>query len=127
MNKTLKALALVTLLGASSLAMADIADDMDIIADNYDTALKTDSADVFQQSLEKMRAAALDSQKQTPPSLDGKADDSPEMKDYRHGFDILVGQIDQSLALAKQGKLADAKRLAEESKQTRNTYHKKYR
>ncbi|MGL4684725.1 MAG: cytochrome b562, partial [Hafnia alvei] len=29
--------------------------------------------------------------------------------------------------LAKQGKLADAKRLAEEFKQTRNTYHKKYR
>ncbi|KAA8999225.1 cytochrome b562 [Affinibrenneria salicis] len=127
MNKKLKTLALAALLGVSSLALADIADDMDIIADNYASALKADNAGDFQQSLQKMRAAALDSRQKTPPVLDGKAEDSAEMKDYRHGMDILIGQIDQAQALANQGKLEDAKRLARDFKQTRDLYHKKYR
>ena len=128
MHHTLKALVALSLLGVSTLAMAaDVGDDMDIIADNYKAALKTDSTDTFKQSLQKMRAAAQDAQKGIPPKLEKGGPDSAEMKDFRHGLDTLIGQIDQSLALANQGKLAEAQKVAEEFKATRNTYHKKYK
>ena len=59
MQNTLKALAALTLLAASSLAVAaDLGDDMDTLAENYKTVLNTDSAATLKQSLQNMRAAA---------------------------------------------------------------------
>lgn len=59
MQNTLKALAALTLLAASSLAAAaDLGDDMDTTAENYKTVLNTDSAATLTQSLQNMRAAA---------------------------------------------------------------------
>ncbi|MCG4322841.1 cytochrome b562, partial [Escherichia coli] len=95
MQNTLKALAALTLLAASSLAAAaDLGDDMDTLAENYKTVLNTDSAATLTQSLQNLRAAAQDAKQGTPPKLESKAADSPEMKDFRHGLDTLIGQID---------------------------------
>ncbi|MFC0228139.1 cytochrome b562 [Serratia aquatilis] len=128
MKKTLKVLAMLTLLGASSWSIAaDLANDMDTLASNYKTVLKTDSVDTFKQSLQKMRDAATDSMKGTPPKLGNKAPDSPEMQGFRQGLTTLIAQIDQSMALANQGKLEDARKVAQEFKQTRDTNHKKFR
>lgn len=116
------------LLSASTFVMAaDIAEDMDTIATNYGAVLKTDSIDRFKEGLQGMRVAALDAQKGIPSKLSSKGPDSAEVKDFRHGLTILIDQIDQSLALANQGKLEEARKVAQEFKVTRDVYHKKYR
>lgn len=128
MKKTWKVLVALTLLGASATLMAsDLETDMDTIASNYKTVLKTDSADTFKLSLQNMRAAAVSAEQGTPSKLKNKAPDSAEMKDFRHGMATLIGQIDQSLALVNQGKLEEARKVAQDFKQTRDTNHKKFR
>ena len=128
MKKRSIVLAALALLGASSWVMAaDLSDNMETIADNYKIVLKTDSVDKLKQSLENMRAAATEAQKATPPKLKSKASDSAERVSYREGMTLLISQIDQSLALANQGKLEEARKVAKDFKQTRDTNHKKFR
>ncbi|WP_299998977.1 cytochrome b562 [uncultured Cedecea sp.] len=121
-------LTMSTLLLSSVSALAnDVAEDMDVLAQNYGTVLKATDAAPLKKALTNMREAAMDAKKGVPPKLEKESADSEAMKDYQHGFDILIAQIDEAMKLADAGKVDEAKAVAEEFKATRNEYHKKYR
>lgn len=129
MSKNILALLVVSVcaFGAVTASAAGLSDNMKTLNANLQVVEKTDDAAELKNALSQMRTAALSAKEEIPAKLKGKASDSAEMKDYHHGYDVLVGQIDDALKLTEEGKIPQAKAMAEQFKATRGEYHKKYR
>lgn len=128
MNKWLAMFVGAALMSTSLLGQAnEVENQMVIIAKNYRLVLGTDSPDEFKQGLAAMKEAALNAQQNVPDKLAKEDKDSAEMKDYRHGLDVLVGEINAAKAFADAGDMDKAKQAAEQFKLTRDEYHKKYK
>jgi soluble cytochrome b562 len=128
MRRWLIAMSSTTLLFASSSLLAqDLASNMDILKGTLRTVQKTDNQSEMIRALTDMRTAATESKNYLPGKLKGHAADSAEVKDYRAELDTLIGQIDESLTLAKAGDLTGAREEAKQFAATRDAGHKKFR
>ncbi len=127
MNQSVIAILSAALLGISAPALADLAQQMDILNKNLATVKKTKNADELKQALAAMREAARKSISETPERLEGKPADSAEMRDYRAYVDRLISEIDISIDKANAGDIVGAKAQTENFERTRNESHRKFR
>lgn len=107
--------------------LADLQKDMQVLANSVDVIESDSNVDSIRNALEKMKAAAISAKNEIPDSLLMKNSDSPEVNDYREGYDLLIGKVEKAQNLLSEGDLSGAKAIASEIKEIRNTWHEKYR
>lgn len=112
---------------SSNLASATLKNEMRTIAGSATAAMKTDNAQEFVQSLQKLSQAAEAAKQFLPYKLHDQAKDSAEVLDYQSGLQQLVDVSAESVKLAEQGDLAQAKKHAEKLLELRDAFHKKYK
>ncbi|KGQ70693.1 hypothetical protein A1D23_02000 [Chelonobacter oris] len=112
---------------SSGAATANLKDEMRTIASNATTALKTDSAPTFVAALQNLSNAAEQAKQFLPYSLHDQAKDSAAVLDYQSGLQQLIDVSAESITLAEQGDLAQAKKHAEKLIELRDAFHKKYK
>ncbi|EHC5972882.1 cytochrome b562 [Salmonella enterica] len=111
----------------SAPVLADLLKDMQVLANSVDVIESDSNVDSIRNALEKMKAAAISAKNEIPDSLLMKNSDSPEVNDYREGYDLLIGKVEKAQNLLSEGDLSGAKAIASEIKEIRNTWHEKYR
>ncbi|HHL4842513.1 TPA: cytochrome b562 [Escherichia coli] len=111
----------------SAPVLADLQKDMQVLANSVDVIEADSNVDSIRNALEKMKAAAISAKNEIPDSLLMKNSDSPEVNDYREGYDLLIGKVEKAQNLLSEGDLSGAKAIASEIKEIRNTWHEKYR
>ncbi|EHC4215139.1 cytochrome b562 [Salmonella enterica] len=111
----------------SAPVLADLQKDMQVLANSVDVIESDSNVDSIRNALENMKAAAISAKNEIPDSLLMKNSDSPEVNDYREGYDLLIGKVEKAQNLLSEGDLSGAKAIASEIKEIRNTWHEKYR
>ncbi|EGN7050786.1 cytochrome b562, partial [Salmonella enterica] len=111
----------------SAPVLADLQKDMQVLANSVDVIESDSNVDSIRNALEKMKAVAISAKNEIPDSLLMKNSDSPEVNDYREGYDLLIGKVEKAQNLLSEGDLSGAKAIASEIKEIRNTWHEKYR
>lgn len=127
MHKPLLAMLTVSLLFSSTLALADLEQDMDQLKGGLRVVTRTDDQNEMIGALADMRKAAQDARTQTPDKLQGQPKDSAQVQDFHAGIDSLIAQIDVIGEMAKANNIAGAKNEAKKLSDIRDTNHKKFR
>ncbi|HAD6864547.1 TPA_asm: cytochrome b562 [Salmonella enterica subsp. enterica serovar Typhimurium str. SL1344] len=111
----------------SSPAFADLKDNMQTLSRNLNVVEASQNSNEILNALDEMKSAVLKSRDKIPNSLEGKDNKSHEWHDYQKGYDSLIFTIDKARELVLDGNVSEAKKLVNELKATRNSWHKKYR
>ncbi|ECE7752260.1 cytochrome b562 [Salmonella enterica subsp. enterica serovar Ngili] len=119
-------LILFCLTSVSRSVMARLQFDMQDLSVNLAVVERTSEVNELKTALENMRSAALTARRIRPLSLYGKSVKKSDIEDYRHGYDVLIGQIENMMLLVNEGRITEAKAAAEQLKETRNIWHMKY-
>lgn len=125
-RKIFSSTVLVTVL-LSSPAFADLKDNMQTLSRNLNVVEASQNSNEILNALDEMKSAVLKSRDKIPNSLEGKDNKSHEWHDYQEGYDSLIFTIDKARELVLDGNVPEAKKLVNELKATRNSWHKKYR
>lgn len=86
--------------------------------------MQAETAQDFQQSAENFLTAAKKAQSTMPRSLD---DDQERFKGYQAGMQDVIDVVNAANEQAKQGNLAEAKKIAERLDSLRKQYHREYK
>lgn len=116
-----------SLMSASSLVLAHLQSDMQILAKNLAVIEKSDNVVELKLALHNMRTAALSAREEIPYTLDGKNPDNSEILSYKQGYDLLISQIELIADLLDKDSVSEAKIAAEKMKEIRNNWHMKFR
>ncbi|QDJ12755.1 cytochrome B562 [Mergibacter septicus] len=125
--KILLACGLLSFSAFNPVMAASLDQEMYVMQTNVGGMLNATDASSFLKHLDAMKQAATVSLDLVPTSLLGKASDSAEIQDYKHGMQSFIDVLEQAETLAKNGDLEQAKEKAREVLSIRNEYHKKYR
>lgn len=120
----LKSFLAVCLLGASTLAAANVSMEMFQMNRQVGSLINADSADEFKQGAEAFIQAATEAQAKLPRSL---SDEPERFESYQKAMQELIDTVKQANELAEQGKLDEAKEMAKKLNQLKKAGHSEYK
>lgn len=128
MKGTLTALLFTGGVLMSSMTFAgSLESNMKTLQKNYKVLSSAKDANTALTALAQMKQASNASKTILPMELEGNPINSPEVKQYQAMYDQLNAQIDRATALAKAGKLAEAKQVAKSIDAIKKQGHAQYR
>lgn len=128
MKGTLTALLFTGGVLMSSMTFAgSLESNMQTLQKNYKVLSSAKDTNTALTALAQMKQASNASKTMLPMELEGNPINSPEVKQYQAMYDQLNAQIDRATALAKAGKLAEAKQVAKSIDAIKKQGHAQYR
>lgn len=128
MKGTLTALLFTGGVLMSSMTFAgSLESNMKTLQKNYKVLSSAKDTNTALTALAQMKQASNASKTMLPMELEGNPINSPEVKQYQAMYDQLNAQIDRATALAKAGKLAEAKQVAKSIDAIKKQGHTQYR
>lgn len=100
---------------------------MQTLQKNYKVLSSAKDTNTALTALAQMKQASNASKTMLPMELEDNSINSPEVKQYQAMYDQLNAQIDRATALAKAGKLAEAKQVAKSIDAIKKQGHAQYR
>lgn len=128
MKGTLTALLFTGGVLMSSMTFAgSLESNMKTLQKNYKVLSSAKDTNTALTALAQMKQASNASKTMLPMELESNPINSPEVKQYQSMYDQLNAQIDRATALAKAGKLAEAKQVAKSIDTIKKQGHAQYR
>ena len=120
----IKAILLSTLLAISSLATANVMSEMFQMNRELMGLARANTLEEFNKSADSFIELSKKAQATMPASLD---DDQERFKGYQQAMQEVIDVVEQAKKLAEEGKLDEAKTVAEKLGKLKKLYHSEYK